>query len=327
MRPSHPVHPHALRDIEGGLGCAAIQKVLVVVDPTTLSHLCVEKAAQIAASFRSSVELYICEVAEDLPESWAGGARVEHYRELLRAQRLQQLEELAWPLRASGLHVTTTSELHARLEEGIAQHVIRAQPDLVVKDTHRHSLLPRAHVTSTDWALIRDVPAPLLLVRPVPWRDRPRVLACVDPFRSAERPPALDETILKTSCMIGGALGGKVEVLHVLRGVPHLPGETVPAEVNEKAHAAQRQALEQLVARICGAHVPVHFSSGPVAQGVLGFLNEHGSDIVVFGAVARFPAGSQGAGGTATLLLEHVIGDVLVVKPPGFISPLLVTSD
>ena len=112
-----------------------------------------------------------------------GGQGVEHGGvEALLADHvlLEELQRQAEPYRRLGLTVEVGCEWHAPLEEGIGHHVIRPRPDLVIKTTQRHPAAPRVALTRTDWALIRQVPAPLLLVGPRPWPVAPCVAAAVD---------------------------------------------------------------------------------------------------------------------------------------------------
>lgn len=317
-------HPHALRYAERDHAHSVIQKILVIVDPTAREQPALDKAVRIALSCRSSLELYICDVQQDIPESWAGGSRSEEYRELVRQRHLAELKRLAEPLAAQGLDVSTACEWHAPLEEGIGYHVVRTRPDLVVKETHWHSAMPRVTLTRTDWILIRQIPAPLLLVRRKPWPQHPRVAVGVDPCHTAERPALLDETLVEQGRSVADALVGELELLHVLQTPPHLPGEVVSAQTKVEAHAKARSAVEALAHR---ADCAVRYGEGRAASGIVSLVREREPSVLVMGAVARPRWVHSAASGTAAQVLEHIGCDLLIMKPPGFVSPLLVTDD
>jgi universal stress protein E len=300
------------------------RRILVVIDPVAHQQVALEKAVVIAGHCRSSLELYICDEQQDLPESWAGGSRTREYREMRRLQLLDELNALARPLKARGLDVGTACEWHAPLEQGIGYHVIRTAPDLVIKETHRHEPVPRASLSRTDWNLVRQVPAPLLLVRPKPWPASPRVAAAVDPCHPADRPPALDQAVLEKGRLMADVLGGALDVYHALQNIPHLPNEPVPAEQKATALALARDAVGQLARTAQGV---AHFAEGSVIDGLVKLARQHEADVLVVGAVARPHSSNSQAGGTAAQLLERLDCDLLVVKPPGFISPLLVTDE
>jgi universal stress protein E len=64
-----------------------------------------------------------------------------------------------------------------------------------------------------------------------------------------------------------------------------------------------------------------------VTDGLVRLVEEHAPDVLVMGAVARPRWVHSAASGTAAQVLGRIGCDLLVVKPPGFVSPLLVTED
>jgi universal stress protein E len=319
------LHPRSVRYAERAVCHDAIQKILVVVDPTATLHPCVEKAARLAASFGSTLELFVCDVDQGVPESWAGGTTLAQYRGLMRERRWAMLESLAAPLRERGIHVRTDSEWHVPLEEGILRHAIHTKADLVVKDTHRHA--PASHMpdVQTDWLLIRQLPMPLLLVRPTPWAAHPKIAVSVDPCKVAERPIELDDSLVSLGCSIGRALTGEVELLHALQPLPHLPGEKPTAEAIRAAHEAQHKAVAHVAERASIGQAGVKFLERRIPEGIVDLVGEERPAVLIMGVAAR-QRFQQGAASTASQVLERTACDLLIVKPTGFISPALVTD-
>jgi universal stress protein E len=301
----------------------SIQKILAVIDPTAIRQPCVEKAARLAAAFGSLLELYICDTEQNIPQSWAGGTTLAQYRGVLRERRLAMLEALAAPLREHGIHVITETQWSAPLARSIVEHAIRSQADLVVKDTPRHT--PPVSFAQADWILLHHLPMPLLLVRRKEWADHPVVAACVDPCHGAERPPALDDALLAMSCSLGRALSGDVSVLHALEGPAHLPDETPDRATIEAAYELQREAVLQVAKR---ANVPgeeLHFQDGHFPESLFQLVRNEKPDVLVMGVAARQKF-HEGGASTASEVLEQTDCDLLVMKPPGFVSPALVSS-
>ncbi|HTU67585.1 MAG TPA: universal stress protein [Steroidobacteraceae bacterium] len=298
-----------------------IGRILVVVDPTATVHPCVEKAARIATGIGATLELFVCDVLQE----GDGAARAQ------REERAHaQLQALAAPLRGRGLVVECRCEWHAPLEQGIGLRVLRSGADFVVKDTHSHVLDGmRGGYGLTDWTLIRQIPVPLLLVRATPWPSRPHVTVGIDPLHPAQRPAALDEEMVQLAGDVARATRGTVDALHVLQEPPHLPGDPVTPEARALAHDHAREECRQLVARARDDTTPVdlHFTRGRIAPGVLGFVAAHATDILVLGSGAHSRWRQTGASGTAAQILEFLACDLLVVRPPGYLSPLLVTDD
>ena len=48
------------------------------------------------------------------------------------------------------------------LHEALVDRVKRTSAELVINDTHRHTLAQRTLLTNTDWEVIRGCPVPLL---------------------------------------------------------------------------------------------------------------------------------------------------------------------
>ncbi len=118
----------------------------------------------------------------------AKGARLLH-----RQVATSTSAALADTIDAGGARVRTDAVWDAPLDQGIVRKVLRSKPDLVVKEVHAHPRLQRAIFTNTDWHLVRNCPAPLLL-RPKGrsgHRGGP-VIGAVDPMHDNDKPAQLD---------------------------------------------------------------------------------------------------------------------------------------
>lgn len=109
-------------------------RILLVIDPRADTHPCIEQWVPFLERSGGALELYTCDEQPGIPEEWVASLNSREYRGLLREQRLQLLEELARPLRARGLRVSTCSEWHSPPEERVARHVLETQPDILVYD-------------------------------------------------------------------------------------------------------------------------------------------------------------------------------------------------
>ena len=202
-----------LADLEGRP--VPLERILVVVDPGAVAQPALEKAVQVAMHFNSSLELYVDDIQQDIPESWVGDARSREYRDLMRKRAQDELQRLAGPVRGRGLQVSATYEWQAPPQQGFGQHAFRTRPDLVVKERHRQAPAGTS-VSRTDWILIQEVPAALLLVHSRPWNSPLRIAAAVDPGPSGYS--ALSERIVKTAQRLAEMPGGGLETFHVAEG-------------------------------------------------------------------------------------------------------------
>jgi nucleotide-binding universal stress UspA family protein len=313
-----------VRFAERACGHDPIQRVLAVVDIGAVRRPAVEKAARLAAAFGATLDLYACDERGSVPPNWAGGSTLAQYRSVVRERRLAMLEELAAPHQSAGLAVTTTYECHANPDEALITHAIQTGADLVVKDISRDAFaaLPPG---SSDHILMTQLPMPLLMVRADAWGAHPRVATSVDPCRPCERPVSLDESVVGLGASLSRALGGISFAVHVLERPPHLPGEVVTHSERQAAFERQRA---QVLALPCLASLDdreVRFLEERIPDGIVQLAKETHPSILVMGVAAR-PRADDLGGGTARDVLRRTACDLLLVKPAGFVSLVMVTE-
>lgn len=302
-----------------------ISNILVIVDPTAQQHPALDRAAQLARSCDARIELFAC----DTTESW--NARYAAYLAssldsgfVVNLRAL--LEPLAASLREGGIDVCIETALGNPLHQMLLERVHRTRPDLVIKDTHHHSLLRRTLFTNTDWHLIRSCAAPLLLAKPRSWKPAPVLAAAIDPGHVRDRPQALDQWILSCAQELSRKLGGKLHALHAFLPLeiptppPGVGLGTLGVQATQAAERRRRAELEQLMA----AHQlwPENLSMrlGVASQVLPELAVELEVDLLVMGAVSRSGLERIFIGSTAEQVLEALPCDVLVLKSPQFES-------
>jgi universal stress protein E len=301
-----------------------MQRVLAVVDLRAVAQPAVEKAERLAAAYGAALELYACDDCEAVPASWAGGSTLAQYRSVVRERRVAMLQEIAAPLRARGIDVSTTYEGLVPTAEMLVTHAIRTGANLVVKGIGRERS-GRTTEDQADEVLIAQLPMPLLLVQPGRWAEQPRVAAAVDPCHLAERPVELDEAVVGLCGSVAHALGGVSFAVHALEGPAHLPGEAVPEDERQAAFDRQRAEVLDLAGRAALDDREVRFVEGRMPEGIVQLANETRPAILVMGVAARQRSGNS-EGGTASKVLTRTECDLLVVKPHGFVSPAMVSE-
>ena len=301
---------------------SAYRNILVIVDPTANEQPAVDKAAILAAKFAARLELFVCDTqsareARLLAQSLKGARPFD-------AKAL--VESIAAPLRAKGLDVTTEVAWTESLDAGLVARVCRGTADLVVKDTHHHSLAQRTFLSNTDWQLIRGCTVPLLLTKQTAWSAAPRLIAAIDPEHVNDKPAQLDRVIMTHASQLTDALSGDLHVLHA-----YLPAAIAASAtaaplggviVSEEDLRQEREARLDSVKRVTDpwniddAHIHLELG-GPAAALPLVADNLH-ADVIVMGAVSRRGLKRVLMGSTAEDVLERLPCDALIVKPPGF---------
>jgi len=291
--------------------------ILVIIDPTAEQHPALARARDLALAFAARVELFICYTRRD------GEIRADE----------MELERLASGLRELGIETCTDEASDASLHTGIVRKVLRAQPSLVIKETHPHTLLRRSVLANTDWQLIRMCPAPLLLVRPGHWSKPPRIAAAVDVARPGEKPAALDHSLLAAAETFALATGGLLHAVHAYTSVTELAATATvravsmasgvdPAQVIADQENMVRAEFDELLASHDVPEARRHLMSGAPSDALVVFVRRNNIDLLVMGAYARGWMYNVLVGSTTERVLDLLPCDVLVLKPASFECPL-----
>jgi universal stress protein E len=302
-----------------------IHNILVIVDPTASQHQAVDKGALLAGRFDARLELFVCETKASQQARAVAHARNGAAQPLITNMKAF-LESLAQPLRERGLDVTTDSACADPLHAGLIDRTKRTSADLVIKDTHHHTLAQRTFLTNTDWELIRRCPVPLLLVKAKPWPVVPRIIAALDPGHVNDKPLLLDNCILDQATAFSNKLGGELHVLHsyipmaIIAGAPAMPPmvATVSATDLLREQEAKLKQVSAVVSdyRIAPAHI--HLEVGGPAEVLPRMAQVLDADIMAMGAISRSGLKRVFIGSTAEDVLERLPCDALIVKTPDF---------
>ena len=224
------------------------RRILVVVDPTVSSHPSIERAAWIAQKVPARLELFISDYSTHLTEKPSG--KNGDSRAALLERHRRRLEQLAEPLRAAGLTVELDARWDYPLHDSIVRKASDSGADIVIKDTHYHSVLRRSIFSNTDWSLIRACAATLWLVKPRPPGQHPCFVAAVDPLHARDKPADLDVEFLAIAKELCTALGGEVHVFHAF------DVSTAIAVATDSHDDADRATDQRLHRRRCASSTP-----------------------------------------------------------------------
>jgi universal stress protein E len=309
-----------------------MRKVLAVVDPTVADQPAVRRAAWLAKSTGAELELLVCYYNEYLSgDRLFDSPSLEKARDEVIQNHEKHLETLAEPLRADGIVVKTSAVWDHPLYEGIVRHSINSGADMIVKDTHHHSVVTRALLTNTDWNLIRTCPAPLWLVKPRDMADKPVFVAAIDPMHQHDKPAALDDEILHVSLGFADKVGGDVHAFHAYD--PRVAVATATAnayipvslpfdEIEQQMHEDhEKRFIEITEFHKIGAD-NAHLVAGLTHEELPLIADKLAADVVVMGAVARNRWKRLFIGATAERTLEDLPCDLLIIKPDWFQTPV-----
>ena len=315
-----------------GWNMEKIAKILTVIDPTVDDQPALRRAAWLARKTGAELELLVCYYNEYLSgDRLFDSPSLEKARNEVIANQEKHLEELAEPIRAEGVVVTTTATWDHPLYEGIVRAAVASGADMVFKDTHHHSAVTRALLTNTDWNLIRTCPVPLWLVKPHELAEVPIFVAAIDPMNQHDKPAALDDEILHISKTLGGSVGGEVHAFHsydpriavaTATANAYIPVSLPFDEIEQQMHEDHQKRFEEITTFHGLEKDRTHLVAGLTHEELPSIAEELKADVVVMGAVARNRWKRLFIGATAERTLEHLPCDLLIVKPDWFKTPV-----
>ena len=313
-----------------------ISKILSVIDPTVDDQPALRRAAWLAKNCGAELELLVCYYNEYLSgDRLFDSPSLEKARSEVIANQEQHLEDLAEPIRKSGIVVTTTAAWDHPLYEGVVRHAVSSGADIVVKDTHHHSAVTRALLTNTDWNLIRTCPAPLWLVKANDLADPPIIVAAIDPMNQHDKPAALDDEILHLSKLLGSSVGGEVHAFHsydpriavaTATANAYIPVSLPFDEIEQQMHEDHEKRFNEITSFHGLADTNAHLVAGLTHEELPAIAHSLKADVVVMGAVARNRWKRLFIGATAERTLEHLPCDLIIVKPDWFQTPVESTA-
>ena len=310
----------------------SIRKILCIIDPTVETHPVVERATWLAEQTGAAIELRICIYKQLLGGGWLFGSRLlrKARGEVVEAQQ-NVLNEIAKDLIGNGLDVTASVVWDHPLHDAIARSAIETEADLVMKDTHPHSVMDVSTLSNTDWNLIRTCPAPLWLVKPNISMSSLKIIAAVDPTHENDKPADLDSRIIGFGAALANEPDAELHICHavqteptVARTSPHdiEPTFTLDAGVLERLRGYHRNTFDELAKKHGISEERAHFVEGSVHDVLPKVAAEVDARLVVMGAVARGRLQRIFIGSSAERVLDRMPGDLLILKPRGFETPV-----
>jgi universal stress protein E len=307
-----------------------IKKILIAVaDPSVRTNKAVKRGLEIAEKTGASVELF-CSVS--LTGSYGDISRAESRefaRALLTARQLE-MESLCARLRRVMPQIGGSVQLDYPPHEAIVRQALRSRADIVLIEAHKHNVFARLLLSQTDFALIRECPAPLLIVKGGRPHRGGAVLAALDPWHAAGKPASLDKRIIEAARVLIDSLGGKLHSAHVYAplisfitgsiGGPALPAVPLPEE--RRYAQTTRRRFTEVSAAYGIAPKNAHLRSGDPAYELPRLAKSLKANTLVMGAVSRSTLKRIFIGNTSERVLDSLSCDVLIVKPPGFRSAI-----
>jgi universal stress protein E len=171
--------------------------------------------------------------------------------------------------------------------------------------------------TPTDWHLLRECPAPVIIAAEKKWRATKPIVAAVDLESKGRVNKQLTDVVISTAKRYSEALGCELYVVHVV----HIPAVLTELDlVDEYTYARKiREELQPKVVKLATTHnLPVssiRLKEGPVDKVITSESARLKAQLVVMGTIGRRGVRGQLIGNTAEKVLSRLRTDVLAIKP------------
>ncbi|WHZ18037.1 MAG: hypothetical protein OJF55_000186 [Rhodanobacteraceae bacterium] len=296
--------------------------IMVIVDKALTLTPAVVRAAALARKSGDRLLLALFEFDRALAHAASRGFDLDAYQ---RGRR-EKLEALAERLRADDLTVDTHLFWEHPVMARMLLAVLGEQPQMVIKDVHREAALKRVLFTPEDLDLLRQCPAPLMLVRSGTHGLPRRILAAVDPLDEEGRPHELNARVLKAANRLAMQCGAELDVVHAFEFIPPFTGSEfgwIPDPgLIEQFRTLHRDALQELGKQYGVPPSRLHLIDGIPGWAIPEFAAANAIDVVVMGSIQRNFLQRLSIGSVAESLLQRLDCDVLALKPEGFAEHL-----
>jgi universal stress protein E len=288
--------------------------LLIIADREGESQIAISRGLSIAAKMG-----YAAQVVAFSYESLRGmginpGPDQAQVRKKLLSRRKTEVEAQIKKLKPSGMRVSSTIIWQKDIHHWIFKQCQRKSYVAVVKTGGRtESLL----YTSTDWHLLRECPAPVLIVADKKWHSNRPVVAAVDLATKLRVKQRLNQEVIATAKRYADTLNCKLVVLNAL----HIPAILTELDLVDEFTQVQKltHELQPKLIKLSTAHgidiKQFRLKHGPVDKVIASEAARLKAQLVVMGTVGRKGVKAKLMGNTAERVLSRLRTDVLALKP------------
>jgi universal stress protein E len=198
----------------------------------------------------------------------------------------------------------------------ISKRAASGKFDAVIKTRHASSTMT---YTSTDWHLLRECPAPVLIAADNKWHRTKPVLAALDLGTKSRSKQKLNHQVLGQAKTLAEGLGVELKIISAT-AVPTLLSDldiVDPSSYAKSQEESSRPHIRKLAEAFDIPETEFRCKRGPVAKVINSQAAKARAQIVVLGTVGRSGLKAKLIGNTAEEVLQHLRTDILAIKPEG----------
>lgn len=290
-----------------------MDKLLIVMDSDHKHQKALARGIELARATGAHLEI-VAFTHEHLGALPSDPTVQQRARDALVDIRQRWLDQMLALADCNDLQVSTHTIWEKNIHQWIIEHCSRSRFDAVIKTGSRSETF---FYTPTDWHLIRECPAPVMLVAEQKWSQAHPILAAVDLSSTKPVKKALNARIIEQATALAKALGTQVHLVHAL----HISEVLADLEIINMAEheKKRREALEPALTHLCHtwhlSRESIHLAAGPAHKVIPSIASKLKADMVVIGTSGKTGLKARVIGNTAEKVLTHLRTDLLAIKP------------
>ena len=268
-------------------------RVFIVLDPTCMEQAALEWGEQIAQEMSDlDVVLHVYCCVNSASVAMAASDDSAHARAETEKRVQRWLDRLVATARADGLEVETEVEWHDDWRKALVVAADRCNATLVIKSMTQHTRFVRMIRETSDWALIRECAAPILLVKTGRPYGIKKILVALKADAEEDVYERANDDILAAAKRLTADLNAEMHVV---------------TAYTDKHPDRQRFADR------CGLdRAQVSAAIGSPEKVIAETAERQGADLLVIARVAN-PASPQDLGATAKKVVDTIDTEVLIL--------------
>lgn len=290
-----------------------MKNYLIVMDPHDKQQDALGRGIELARATGARLEIvaFVYELLDALPNKTEIRERAKN--ELLK-MRQTWLERVVAMADCEGIKTSTHTVWEKHIHHWLIERCNKQPVDAVLKTGNRSETFL---YTPTDWHLIRECPAPVMLVANAKWQQAQPILAAVDLNSTNPAKQALNHRLIEHGYHLARALHTDLHLVHALRTPTLLAelGMIHPASLFQEQQKELRPKVEHLrnTWRLKPEHV--HLVAGLAQSVIPRVANKIKADMVVIGTTGKTGLKARVIGNTAEKVLTALKTDLLAIKP------------
>lgn len=288
--------------------------LLIIADREGGSQIAISRGLNIAAKMGYAAQVVGFTYESLKSMGITPGQEQARVRKKLLSRRKTEVEAQIKKLKPSGMRVSCTVIWQKDIHNWVHKQCQRKSYIAVVKTAARTATFL---YTSTDWHLLRECPAPVLIVADKKWHSNRPVVAAVDLATKLRVKQRLNQEVIATAQRYADSLNCKLVVLNALYIPPILTELDLVDEytqVQKLTHELQPKLLK--LSKAHGIDLKqFRLKHGPVDKVIASEAARMKAQLVVMGTVGRKGVKAKLMGNTAERVLSKLRTDVLALKP------------